>query len=88
MKKTTKNKSVITRAKHKQWTKEELARLMKIWDKSTLEQVCDELGRNKAQIHAMAKLLRQNGLSLPRKRVLGYTQHLVREFVSEFKRSY
>jgi len=80
MKKTTK-----TIKQTQFWTKEEIKLLLELWDSQTIEQMCETLRRNRAQVMGMAREIRKAGYELSVKKKKGEKQKLVKEVLRELE---
>lgn len=70
---------------HKMWTKGEMSDLVKLWNTTDMEVLERKLGRSKATIQGMLKKMRSAGIDIPKKRVTGYIDTLVKDFARELK---
>jgi hypothetical protein len=67
------------------WTKEEMKKLIAMWETKTVLELCDELGRRREQILYMANQMRRAGLDLPRKSKRGLIRGLILEVKAELE---
>lgn len=65
------------------WTKDELKKIMKTWESSTIEEIAEEIGVKKHNIQGVVSKLRKHGAKLPFKHRVGYLDSLVKEVVKE-----
>jgi len=65
------------------WTKDEILTVLKMWQSHSVRQIADELGREDWQIANIAFRLRKEGANIPKKRVKGEFEHMIREVLSE-----
>jgi hypothetical protein len=79
--KTTWSKS--TTSKYKLWTKDEVKKLIDLWEHSTVAEVCKALKRNKGQVLYMALQIRKSGYNLPKKIYPRRTNGMVKEVLRE-----
>lgn len=71
------------RAKYQNWTKDEVRKLLTLWDKHTIEELEEKMGRGKNTLTAMAKKLRDVGFEVARKRRAHYTHTLLLELAED-----
>lgn len=67
------------------WTKADIKKVATLWEKSTVEEICEELGLRKDQLTYIIMHMRKAGFDLPRKHKIGYIQNLLRECYLETK---
>lgn len=68
----------------KMWTKNEIKKVMDLWEKTSTESIAKELGRTRPQISYIATQLRKAGFKLARKRVVGRMASLLKEAIAEY----
>ena len=73
------------KAVHHMWTREEVKKLYKIWDTSSMEEVCEELGIEVGQVRYMVQQMRKHGFPLQKKRKIGDTMLMLKELKAELK---
>lgn len=65
--------------KDRYWTKEEIRRMVDLWETKTLEEVAEEMGVKTSRITYMAHQIRKAGYPLAMKRRTGYIRTLISE---------
>lgn len=65
------------------WTKEEIKKMIKIWDDYSLDQICEELDLERSQIVSMARQIRKEGYELTSKKKNGVHAKMIKEVLSE-----
>ncbi|MCK5017882.1 MAG: hypothetical protein KAS32_12535 [Candidatus Peribacteraceae bacterium] len=68
-----------------QYTKEEIRKVLKIWEKSSVQDIADELGVTTNQVQYLASQIRKAGVDLPKKKRVGHFQKLILEIAEEEK---
>jgi len=61
------------------WTKEEIKKLVKVWDTHTIDEVAQELKLDRQQVQYMVNEIRKAGVPLAKKHRKGYLQNLIKE---------
>lgn len=69
--------------KIRHFTKEEINKVMNLWEEATLEEIAHELGRPKYAVSYIANAIRKTGYKLPRKRTVGQLQTLIKDVLAE-----
>ena len=64
------------------WTKNEIKTVMTLWETATTQQIAEKLKRKPSQVSAIAVKIRKMGFDLPRKRINGYLDTLLREVLN------
>ena len=82
--KTTQRKQ---RATPKFWVKEEIKTVMTQWDTKTKQELAEELGRTTEQISYIVMHIRKAGYDLPKKYKAGVIQNLIKECITDLKKS-
>ena len=67
----------------KLWTKEEIAKVIDLWETKTTEEIAEELERPHTSIGYIAKAIRDSGYALPKKTKKGSILGLVKEVLRE-----
>lgn len=67
------------------WTKDELKKVLKMWDSKTTEEIAEELGVKKVQVQGIANKFRKLGVKLAKKHRVGYMNNLMKEVIKEMK---
>lgn len=70
---------------HHMWTKNEVKKLYTIWDTTSMEDVCEELGIDAGQVRYMVAQMRKQGFPLQKKRKIGQTMTMLKELKAELK---
>lgn len=65
------------------WTKENVKKLLEIWESKTIVEVAVETGLSYKQVNYMAQALRNKGFKLSKKRIAGKLQSLLDEVAGE-----
>lgn len=73
-----------TKPRH-MWTKDEIKRLLSIWEDSTLSEICEEMGLDQKQIGCLRYDLKQCGYTLTRKKAYGERRLMCAEVLRELK---
>lgn len=81
----TKNKNGKTRLVQNPWTKEDMKKLILLWEEKSLEDLGEEIGRTRAQILDMARKMRKENINLPVKKKKGVINGLILEVKKELK---
>lgn len=68
------------------WTKEEIVKIIKLWESETPESLAEEMGLSAYQVLYMANLIRKKGLKLIKKRKNGITSFLVEEVIKDLRK--
>ncbi len=68
----------------KMWTKEEMRKVIKMWDTATVEEISKELRREKSSIQGMVGKMRKSGIEIARKHRGGYINNLIKELAEEY----
>lgn len=76
-------KNKTTKKTFHMWTKEEIKKLVKMWDDKTKEELAEELGLNEVQIGSMARRIRLLGYPLTKKNKSGYLENVINECFDE-----
>jgi len=64
----------------KQWTKDDISKVLKLWNSKTGEEICDELRIAPAQLYYIAKQIRVvSPKALPKKHRVGILHNLIRD---------
>ena len=79
-------KSMKKKAASHMWTKEEIKLLYTLWDKMSMEEMCNELGLEPKNITYMAAQMRANGFKLQRKRKNGRLMSMLQDLKKELKK--
>lgn len=82
-KKNTK-KGWVRTPKH-MWTKDEILKVIKLWNSKTTNDLAKELNVATHQIQALATQIRKSGYALPRKLVKGRLRSLIEEVTRGLK---
>lgn len=67
----------------KLWTKDEIKKVIELWESKTTEEIADELRRPHLSIGYIAKKIRDCGYPLSKKRKAGTIMNLVKEVLKE-----
>lgn len=67
------------------WTKDELKKIINMWDSSSMEEILEETGLTRSQISSIRYGLKKAGYVLTAKKAKGYRQLLVTEVLRELK---
>lgn len=65
------------------WTKEEIKKVLALWDSKTIQELADEIGTTPEAVSYIAFALRKNGFTISKKRKAGYMQLLLAEVKAE-----
>jgi hypothetical protein len=68
---------------YKPWTKEDMRKVLELWENHSIEQIAEMLNRKKWQIAYIANAFKKAGYQLPRKNVKGLDYGLVKEVLKE-----
>ncbi len=68
-----------------QWTKDQIKKVLKMWESHTAQEIAEEIGVSKEKITGIANVLRKKGFKLSKKRQNGYFQILIDELKQEMK---
>lgn len=68
---------------YKSWTKKEIKKMILLWESKTVEQICEEIGRNRSQVMGMAREIRRAGYDLPKKKVITKKRTLIEDVLKE-----
>lgn len=71
---------------YKMWTKDEVRRLLDMWESTSVQEIADELERTRPQIIAMASKMRKVGFRIPHKHRRDYLNHMLEEVLRENKK--
>jgi hypothetical protein len=74
--------NMVTMKKQKQWTKEEVRKVQKLWNNSTLVDLATELKVTKQQLQSLVYAMRKVGFKLAKKRRNGYLGSLLKEVLN------
>lgn len=69
--------------KHKLFTKDEIAKILDLWESKAIVEIAQELGRPNSSVASMAKIIRMAGYALPKKRIKSQKMLLVKEVLTE-----
>jgi biotin operon repressor len=72
--------------KKKTWTMEDLDKMTKLWDTKTSEELAKDLHCKQSAVISMAIKLRKAGIKLQRKRMNGYIDTLIKDFVKKYNK--
>lgn len=75
--------NMSTKNKPQYWTKEEIKKLINIWNNKTLEEICYELSRTKTQILSMTNQIKKEGYKLQIKRKNKVRNKMIKEVLNE-----
>lgn len=78
-------KVIKVKASSHMWTKDEIRRVVKVWESSTPEDIGKELGVTRLQVNQIAGKLRKAGVNLTKKRQAGYLSKLINEVANEIR---
>lgn len=67
----------------KMWTKDEMKKVLELWDKKTRDDICKELVITKNQLLYITSVFKKAGIKLPTKHHKGRIINLVRELAQE-----
>lgn len=67
------------------WTKQELKKVLEMWETKTTESIAAEFKVSKATIQQMATKFRKLGAKLAKKHRVGYLDNLMKEVIKESK---
>lgn len=67
------------------FTKEEIRKVIKLWEDKTIEELAFELNRPKSSIGYLARKIRICGYKLPRKIKVGSLNFMIKDVIKEFK---
>ena len=73
------------RSIYKLWTKEEIRKVIDMWEDKTMGELCAILGRNKGSIMHIATAIRKQGYKLPKKMTRVKTDGLIQEVIREMR---
>lgn len=65
------------------WTKDNVKKLLEIWEHKNISEICSEMGLEAKQVAYMVVTLRAKGFNLTKKRVPGKLQSLLDEVAGE-----
>lgn len=85
--KARKNRTWIVKQRQREyqlWTKQEIKKLIELWNTHTIAELCKEIDRNRNQIIYMACQIRKSGYPLSRKSTLRVYNGLVKEAIKEY----
>lgn len=68
---------------HHMWTKEEIKKLLNLWNTKNIQEIATELNVTEDNVKYMSFILRKNGFALSLKRKNGYIQTLLAELKAE-----
>lgn len=71
------------RNKTKFWTKSEIAQVVSLWEKATIEEIANQLDRKKNAVLYIAAHIRKCGYNLPKKHKVNTLDNLIKEVLSE-----
>lgn len=69
-----------------QWTKEDVKKVIKLWDSMTKEEIALELDITESQVGSMAFRIRKAGGNLAKKHRKGLCEELIKEAILEVKK--
>ena len=69
--------------KYKMWTKDEVKKMIDLWESKTVEELCVELNRVPSSVITMAKQIREAGYHLSKKRKVSVKRLMVEETLKE-----
>ena len=75
----------MTRVRKKFYTKEEIKRVISLWDNMSVEDMAEELGRGHASILYIASRIRKCGWKLSKKMRVGRVDSLISEVIRELE---
>ncbi len=77
--------STSRKTKYKMWTKQDIKKVMTLWDETSPQDLCETLNRNKGQILYIARIIRKEGFPLSRRQPRKINI-LVKDAVKEFNK--
>lgn len=67
----------------KMLTKDDIRLIIRSWESKSVKEIAAEIGCVPDRIYQVAKVLRENGIHVPRKMRKGYLDGLIKEVASE-----
>lgn len=68
-----------------QWTIEDFRKIVSLWSTTNTAELAKMLGKSRAAISSIATRLRKEGIHIPRKRINGKFEELMKQLKSELK---
>lgn len=75
-----------TKDKSHMWTKQEIKKILSLWDSSTPEELAESFNVKKTQLMYIILKMRQAGIKLAKKHKNGYLSNLIQEVLQENKK--
>jgi hypothetical protein len=73
------------KVKNRRFTKDEIRKVIKIWESKTLTEIAEEIDRSTASVNYISNQIRKAGYKLPKKQPLHSVQNLIKEVINELK---
>lgn len=67
------------------WTKDEIKKVIKMWDDKNPDELAHDLKVERVQVMYIASVIRKAGYRLAKKHKKGYIHALIKEAISELK---
>lgn len=71
--------------KNKMWTKDQIKKLARVWESSSLQELADEFHVEKSRVQSIVASMRKVGFKLAKKHREGYQRGLLQEVLREMK---
>jgi len=78
--------STSRKSKYKLWTKNDIKKVLTLWDSHTIAEMCEILDRKKGQIMYMATEIRKSGHPLTKKMSRHTLRGLIKVAIKEYKK--
>lgn len=75
----------MTKNKGHQWNKEEIKRLITLWETKNAAELAEEMNLSIPQVMYMANQIRKEGYKLPKHNKIGEVRNLIKEVISELR---
>lgn len=71
------------RISHHMWTKDEIKKILNLWEDSTMEEMAEKLGVNRQQLDYIVTSMRKAGFVLSKKHKRGQLSVMLQEVLNE-----